>query len=127
MKYFNPFIIVAFLLVVAACASEPKAVIEASQLVGRWEIEQATRAGKPTATLDQLFFVFSEDGTMETNLPTFEGQSAYKLNDNIVRQDGATEAKYTIESLNESQLILTTELRGFEFRFLLNRATIQDK
>ena len=121
MKYSNQLIAAVFLFIVAECGSEPKAEIETDKLVGRWEIELATRNGKPTGTLDQLFFVFSEDGNMETNLPTLEGESPYELEGNIIQQQGSTDITYTIEALNEGRLVLTTELQNFTFRFLLQR------
>lgn len=114
-------VVVLNALLIWSCASESKSTtqIEPSQVIGKWEVREATRSGRPTGTLDNLYFEFSADGTMETNLPTAEGQGEYQLNGNILQQRGTVEIDYTIESLTESVMILKTELQNLEFRFSL--------
>lgn len=121
----NYWIALAFnALLIWSCASETKSTteLEPSQIIGKWEVQQATRSGRPTGTLDNLYFEFSADGTMETNLPTAEGQSEYQLNGNTLQQRGAAKIDYTIESLTESVMILKTELQNLEFRFSMVKA-----
>ncbi len=114
-------VVVLNILLIWSCTSEPKNTteLEPGQVIGKWEVTEATRSGRPTGTLDDLYFEFLADGTMNTNLPTAEGSSEYQLNGNVLQQRGTVDINYTIESLTESVMILKTELQNLEFRFSL--------
>ncbi|NJK83213.1 MAG: hypothetical protein HC912_04765 [Saprospiraceae bacterium] len=115
------------LLLLWACASEQKGneAIAPDQLVGRWEVQQATRSGRPTETLGNLYFEFTTNGTMETNLPTAEGQSEYQLTGNLIQQKGATSIEYTIESLSESAMVLKNRTTKFRISVLFNEKPLR--
>lgn len=116
----NTAFLAASILMASACGSEPG--IEKTLLYGRWELKEASRNGSPTESLAGLYFVFREDGSMETNLPVAPGSSSYKLAGNGLTQAGGPgEVKYTIEELDNASLVLTTELRNTNFRFLLQK------
>ncbi|MEM1325487.1 MAG: lipocalin family protein [Bacteroidota bacterium] len=105
------------------CESEPKEAVETAQLNGKWELKEASRNGDPTTTLSDLYFNFSEDGTLDTNMPTMEGSSEYEVEGMEIEQEGnGFEQDYVIESLTEDELILTTNIQNYDFRMVFNKA-----
>ena len=93
-----------------------------TELAGRWEISEAFRDGKATDTMEGMFFEFTEDGQLTTNMTGAAETYQYELDgDQIEQREGTIETDYTIESLLEQQLILTTTLRGKHFRMVLEQ------
>ncbi len=106
-----------------ACTQE-KQDDYSDKILGNWNIREAKRNGDPTESLAGLFFEFQKDGAMRTNLSGTEETAAYKLVDNkILQRQSQIEADYTIESVTDSTLTLTTTLRSYNFHFLLAKAT----
>ncbi|MEL6276522.1 MAG: hypothetical protein AAFU03_15600, partial [Bacteroidota bacterium] len=52
------------LLSLLACTSDD--TDQGPSLVGRWEIESAQRNGRPTESLDELYFEFTDQGGFST-------------------------------------------------------------
>ena len=91
-------------------------------LWGRWEIVDASRNGSRTETLDELYFVFGEDGSLETNIAGSPEMATYSVKENLIQQrESRLEADYLIEQITDSTLMLATELRTFRFRLLLKK------
>ena len=62
---------------------------------------------------------------MSTNLPIKGGiDSAYEIEDGVIIQTivNDIQLKYAIEELTEKKLKLTTNLRGFDFTFSMEKA-----
>lgn len=96
-------------------------------ILGHWDIEEATRNGRPTESLAELFFEFFQDGKMRTNLSGIPDDGNYTIEkDKLYQRESQMDTDYTIEEINDSLLILSTEMRGFAFRFLLQKS-IQEK
>lgn len=96
--------------------------VRRDQLIGRWELEQASRNGKPTQSLVDLYFRFEDDGTLETNLSGQVEQGHFELDHETIRQTETTiDANYTIESISDSTLSLRTRLRNMQFQFGLRK------
>lgn len=113
-------------LTFAQCENESKEAVETAQLNGTWELKEASRNGDPTTTLSDLFFIFSDDGTLETNMPTMEGSSEYEVEGMEIEQEGnGFEQDYMIESLTEDELILTTNIQNYDFRMVFSKAAIE--
>lgn len=117
-----PALLLFVVLLGSSCGPEPENQQEL--LIGRWELNRATRNGNPTESLSDLFFVFQSDGTMTTNLPVpgMDENARYKLNGNTLYQFSDNlpdEVSYTIEDIGDSTLVLSTELRNFRFNFFL--------
>ncbi len=92
------------------------------QLLGRWELEQAFRNGRPTESLDQLYFVFHPDGNLETNLTGQPEVGSYEFDgDEIQQRETSISADFQVESLSDSTLVLRTQLRNYGFRFNLRK------
>lgn len=115
----------------ASCSSDAVAEQKepaANLLEGRWELVEGFRSGKKTESLAGTYFSFSE-GTMSTNLPIKGAiNSVYTKKDNVISQTIINDMTidYTIESITEKQLKLSSKLRGLDFTFLLERPSTNE-
>lgn len=102
--------------------TDPSPASDPDLLIGHWEIEEALRSGKPTESLSELYYEFSKDGSMKTNLTGATETGKYEVDGQILSQmDTRMDTDYQIETLNDSFLIMTTVLRKLNFKFVLNR------
>ncbi|MCB9274454.1 MAG: lipocalin family protein [Lewinellaceae bacterium] len=121
---FQALLLMTAILILHACGQEPGS--EKALLYGKWELKEASRNGSPTESLAGLYYEFLENDSMDTNLPLAPGKSMYELDGNSLRQAaGPDEIEYTIESLDESNLVLATVLRNTNFRFVLQKQPSQ--
>ena len=102
---------------------------QTSQLIGHWDLQQALRNGKPAASLEDIFFEFYENGSVRTNF-NLSGETetgSFTLSkENMLKQEGGLNLEYIIEELNDSILILSTELQDVAFKLLLNRKNLEE-
>lgn len=101
-----------------------------NQLIGRWELQKAYRNGEQAASLEDLYFEFSEEGTMRTNILGSSIQADYLFEGEQIVQsagDNGLEVAYKLEEISDSSLILTTTLRQFNFKFELRRNTQEEE
>ena len=92
-------------------------------LVGRWELDQALRNGSPTESLTDLYFEFTPDGKLMTNIAGLPEEGTYELKkQQLLQRNTQIDADYTIEEITDADLILSTDLRGYSFRFLFKKA-----
>ncbi|HMQ62558.1 MAG TPA: hypothetical protein PKE06_17905 [Flavilitoribacter sp.] len=111
-------------ILAAGCGSEAKE-LDAADLIGRWDVREALRNGQPTGTLDQLYFEFFEDGTMRTNLPNMES-ATYVVEGNLIKQrESPIQTDYTIESLTDTAMVLTTTISNYPFRFTMSKVVME--
>lgn len=112
-----------FIGVAALSACQDSQEIDRQEyLLGRWEIQEARRNGQATESLQELYFEFFQDGKMTTNLLGAAETASYELEDGELRQrDSQLDIDYRIEELTDSLLILTTNLRDYDFRFRLHK------
>lgn len=95
----------------------------AERIIGRWELREATRDGKPTESLEALYFEFLPDGKMNTNMAGVPETAAYTVAKNTIQQrQSRIEADYTIEDLGDSTMVLSAIIRDYNFRFRLGKA-----
>ncbi len=93
------------------------------QLIGRWEIEEAYRSGRLTESLAELYFEFLPNGKLLTNIAGMPEEVAYELSGKkILQRNGQIDVEYQVESIEADNLVLTTNLRNYAFRFVLSRA-----
>jgi hypothetical protein len=114
------------LLGISSC--KPKEDPMLKLLQGRWEIREAYRSEQPTTSLAGLYFEFGAEGKLRTNLPVSETPepATYSLSDGTIRQvQGEQEIDYQIEALNDTALVLNTNLQNFPFRFVLAKSADQ--
>ena len=125
---FNQLILGGFLLVFWACSSD-NAVKENQKtlLMGHWNLVEGMRNGKATASLEGTYFSFDSE-KMSTNLPIRGAiDSPYVLEENAIIQTVANDVKlsYAIQELTPSNLKIATQLRGYDFVFLLEKAVVE--
>lgn len=102
-----------------ACANDTQTK-EADKLLGRWELTSAQRDARSTDSLRGLYFEFTEDQVLRTNIMNGQAEEGtYERSENNIAQRNTTqEIDYSIESLTDSVLVLTTNLANTDFRFV---------
>lgn len=108
-------------VLISSCGDDN--AVQEADLLGRWEITEASRDGKATDTMEGMYFAFAEGGQLTTNMTGTDETYRFELDgDQIEQREGMIETDYTIESLLEQELVLTTTLRGKYFRMVLQQA-----
>ena len=97
--------------------------IQAAQIQGSWEVIEASRNGQATESLDGLFFRFSDNGTLTTNLMGSDVESPYELSGNTIVQKGDDALSYTIGEVADNRLVLETKLQDMDFKLVLQKVT----
>lgn len=124
-KFYPNLLVLIVLLALMSCESESK--LNEDVVLGRWELREATRDGKATQSLDQLYFEFEQDGSMKSNLAGQTESGKYEIEDNKLSQkDNKLEVDYLIENLNDSVMTLTTTLRERNFKFVLEKVVKEE-
>ncbi len=122
-------LLMALLGIVAfACATDENSE-EVNKLLGRWELQAAQRDGRPTDSLRGLYFEFSENQGFRTNIMNGEVEEGiYEMGEenSITQRNTSQDIDYTVESLTDSMLVLTTNLASTDFRFVLAKATQEE-
>lgn len=112
------------LLGIAACSGDNANDTKTNQIAKRWEIREASRNGRITESLDQLYFDFTADGTLKTNLTGVTETGTYEMQEEQILQRGMQiDTDYKIEMLSDTLLVLTTAIRNSNFKFELIPAT----
>ncbi len=103
------------------CESEEDKVQQ--MITGRWTLTEAQRNNRVTESLASLYFIFREEGTMETNLLGTEEMYFYTVSPTEIIQKGPRmdPIKYQINQLSDSSAELSTSLRNFNFVFKLRK------
>jgi hypothetical protein len=125
MKW-HSLVFASFFMFLLACQSDSSssADVSAADLVGRWEIREATRSGQPTETLNGAFMQFEADGNMASNLVGTNESLQYELNGSIlIQRGGRMDLDFTVESITDSVLILSMTMRDTPFKMTLHRAS----
>lgn len=109
------------LLYASACGTDKPNVEEL--LPGRWTVAEASRAGRPTTTLADLFFEFAPDGRVNTNMNGSTETMRFTLVDNIIQQrQGTLDADYKVETMSDKEMVITTTLYDADFKIRLVKA-----
>lgn len=96
-------------------ASEPT-------LIGRWEIEEATRNGRATESLVDLYMVFTKEGVFETNLSGEVAQGKYVFEEEVITTtDVPLAMEYRVAALTDTTLQLKSTFRNYRFDFSFQR------
>ena len=114
-------IFVAFAFFWLGCESEEEKIQQ--MIIGRWTLEEAQRNNRVTESLASLYFIFREEGTMETNLLGSEEMYFYTVSPLEIEQKGPRieTIKYQIQQISDSTAELSTSLRNFNFVFKLRK------
>ena len=96
-------------------------------LSGRWEIETATRNGRTTESLVDLYMVFKDNGGFETNLSGTVAQGKYIFAEDLIKTtDVPLAMDYRVEALTDTTLRLKSTYRNYRFDFLFQRVATLD-
>ena len=107
-------------MVLAACQSDSKDTNYEEQILGRWEIKEALRNGRPTETLTGTFMEFFPKGRMLSNIGGLQEESAFSIDGNVISsQSQRLPADYTIQYAGDSTLVLQFVLREVPFQLSL--------
>ena len=124
----NQLLLGTLLLLLTACGSNNTVQDQKALLQGRWDIVEGQRNGKVTDSLRDTYFEFTADDKMSTNLPIKGGMnSPYDIVDNAIVQTivNDIQIKYEIVELTPEVLKLTTNLRGFDFVFSMEKTKVE--
>jgi hypothetical protein len=99
-----------------SCNSDKK-----TNLNGRWELKYGELNGQPAPLLDKMYFQFDgKNVTTNFNEATTDETTPFVFKDSkIIKQSNPT-MEFAVTSLTDSTLEMTTELRGFDFKLVLN-------
>lgn len=104
-----------------ACKKEP---VTTHDILGKWEVIEATRSKKPTTTVNGAVFEFEENGGMTTDLLGSLASSPYFIEGNIIIQE-IPEVKYKITEQTDSTLFLKAKIQKLDFSFVLKKVNAQ--
>ena len=114
------------LMVFSACQSDSKDTNYEELILGRWEVKEALRNGRPTETLTGAFMEFLPKGRMVSNIGGSPEESAYSMEENVITSHSQRlPADFTIQYLGDSSLVLQFVLRDIPFQFTLSRVPEQ--
>lgn len=108
------------LLALSFACKPDQSVKQSYTLDGNWEIYEAYRDSELTTTLEDGYFTFS-DSTMETNILGSPISGTYKLTENTFLHDSRLPIEYEILSYSADTMELSTQVRGFSFKFMLEK------
>jgi len=121
------FSILIFLMILGGCGSEAPVKNADELILGHWELSEANRNGKPTNTLEGLYFDFFQDGHMRTNFPGQAGSAKYRIVDNVVEQyETDHPLELTISSLSDSTLVFETEIQTYQFKLNMKKVLLEN-
>lgn len=92
------------------------------QIVGEWVITAAEKSGKATGMLEGAYFKFQPENKMATNLTGSEITYDIEVKKNVIQQKGNVEVFYTIESIQDTTMVLTFNMRGYPFKLNLTKS-----
>ncbi|HMO41146.1 MAG TPA: hypothetical protein PKC76_14880 [Saprospiraceae bacterium] len=120
MKKLSILCLLLVLTVFAACRKDNSEI--AQLIVGRWEVQEALRNGRPTESLADLYFEFAPDGKLMTNVSGVPEEGMYELKgEKVLQRNIRFEGDYNVLEISSEKLVMTTEIQGFAFRFTLGK------
>lgn len=108
----KPYLVLAcvFVLGLSACGKEDHT---SELLLGRWELKEAFRQNRATATLNDLYFEFSRD-TLYTNNVNL-GIHPYEYANDTIRILSGEPYRFEVFSVDSSSLDLKGEIKQVPF------------
>lgn len=106
------------LTVIGACASS--GTNDTGPLSGYWTVTKAYRDKVETSLLSDVFFLFSGDGTMYSNLPySGDARAPYTISGGQLVQQGNSSVSYDIVRQTDSTLVLGFDANNTRFELHL--------
>lgn len=101
---------------------QPEKKFSYNQVVGEWVITEAHKGGKKTGMLEGAYFKFQPENKMSTNLTGAEITYDIQVDKNVIQQKGNVEIHYTVESIQDTIMVLTFNMRGYPFKLNLTKS-----
>lgn len=126
MKRLSLFTFAAFfvgVLFVSSCATTETKTLEQSDILGKWTLKEASRGGKPTSTLQNIYFEFMEDGQAKTNfnIETKDQTLSYELKEGTISLKGESNMNIEASKDLDENLTLDAKLANYKFKLILQR------
>lgn len=125
---FKPVLSVIFLtfsLLLIACGGgttpEQSNAVSQDQIEGNWHVAEAQRDGQVTETLNGLYFRFSKEGQLATNLMGADVESPYELIATKIIQKSTPPLEFDIDTVDDKKLVLLTTLQDMNFKLVLEK------
>lgn len=90
-------------------------------IIGEWEIVEATRNGEATDAMNGAFLRFESSGQVFSNLTGEEQMDHYVVENNVIKQTGSMGLEYTIKSKENNQMMLDLKMQNFSFEFTVKK------
>ena len=97
-----------------------------TNLNGRWDLKSAELNGQPAPSLERIYFDFNKDSlTTNFNEATMDETTLFEVKEDKIIKKTSPKLEFSIQSQTDSVLELTTEMRGFDFKLVLVRGSVQ--
>ncbi|MBX2816102.1 MAG: hypothetical protein KTR24_08895 [Saprospiraceae bacterium] len=94
------------------------------KIIGRWDLHAAVIDGEETDRLDNLYFEFSPEGEVGTNIFGIDESYQYTLDSEQINQASEPPLVYDLEWLSDSTISMVTQIRRKEFVLSLQRTDV---
>lgn len=126
MKKSSLFTFTAFflgILFMGSCATTETKTLEQSDILGKWILKEASRGGKPTSTLKDIYFEFMENGEAKTNfnIETKDQTLSYELKEGTISLKGENNLDIKASKDLDENLTFDTKLANYKFQLILQR------
>lgn len=114
-----------------ACTSDnqsdtiPETKFDTTLLPERWEVDRAFRNGKVAASLDGLFFDFTQRDSLTTNIMGHGITAPYAIVGDSIKTIDESNLYFVVTKIDSSQLTLETNMRATPFRFQLKPVVVE--
>lgn len=116
-------------LFIYSCVTSETQALDASDILGKWTLKEATRGGKPTSTLESIYFEFKENGQAKSNF-NLEGQDqelTYELKEGNIVIKGASNLNIEASKDLDGHLVFNTSLKDYAFVLTLEPAKAEEE
>ena len=92
-----------------------------SSLTGRWEMKYGELNGQPAPALQGMYFQFDDKNvTTNFNESAVDETIPFEFKDSKIVKKTNPNVEFEVTTLTDSLLEMTTELRGYDFKLVLN-------
>ncbi len=114
------FAIIVFFAGLMSLGCEEESTFQQTDLLGEWEVVDASRNRKSTQTLNGAFFKFDEKN-YQTNFMGQEQSYSYSFSKNEILQSGGENSTFKINYLLGDSLEISSTIRNIPFVFFLKK------
>ncbi len=93
------------------------------KFLGHWEVVGGTMNKLTTDQFNGFYLDMSPDGVLKSNINTTANDETgtFEVRGNTLVQNTAEKIRFDVEKVEDSLMQLSTEMRGFEFVFVLKK------